>query len=103
MKEEKGKWELTRDFDASEWFSARAGFWAENEQEASTGPMSGLVVSHCLFASRDSNMSINESDFESPSTGDEFSLKASAKHSVATSIPSASTPGPGSTIPHEAN
>ena len=100
--------ELTVDFDASEWFFPRAGFSPENELEASTesgwGPTSALLGSHCFLASRDLNMSINESDFtSSPATGDWLSLKASAKHSLAISIPSASTPGPGSTIPHEPN
>lgn len=46
-------------------------------------------------------MSINESG--SPATEDELSLNASTKHSLATSIPSASTPWPGSTIPQEEN
>jgi hypothetical protein len=45
-------------------------------------------------------MSINESG--SPVTEDELLiLKASTKHSLATSIPSASTPGLGSTIQHK--
>jgi len=57
-----------------------------------------------LLASRDLNISIKESDFtSSPATEDELSLKASVKHSLATSIPSASTPRPSSTIPHEPN
>lgn len=97
--------ELTLDFDASEWFLAWAASWAESVLEASTEsgrePTSDLLLSHCLLASSDLNMSINESG--SPATEDELSLNASTKHSLATSIPSASTPWPGSTIPQEEN
>lgn len=94
--------QLTVDFDASEWFIPRAGFSPANELEALS--TSDSLVSFFLLASRDLNISIKESDVTSyPDTGNEFSLKASVKHSLATSIPSASTPQAGSTIPHEPN
>jgi hypothetical protein len=78
------------DFDASGALGAELEAFTESD----------LLLSHCLLASNDLKMSINESG--SPVTEDELLiLKASTKHSLATSIPSASTPGLGSTIQHK--
>lgn len=50
-------------------------------------------------------MSTREADLALASVcvGDSLILKTSAKHSLATSSPSTSTPGAGSTVAHEAN
>jgi hypothetical protein len=78
------------DFDASGALGAELEAFTESD----------LLLSHCLFASNELKMSINESG--SPVTEDELLiLKASTKHSLATSIPSASTLGLGSTVQHK--
>lgn len=90
----------TTEFDASESL-ASAVFWAEDKLGASSEIVPWEVsvrASWCSFASNEWNKSTNKLGFIWSSAEDESSLNASVKHSLATSRPSRSTPGAGSTV-----